>query len=156
MIRGSDCLLPNTVERATRCSSSDCSITTELRPRLIAVDDQESILRKVSEIVAREFEIVATLNDGAEVAAIVAQSRPDIVLLDLCMIEVNGFTAAREIRRRCLPVRIVFLSVQEDQDFVDAAVALNASYVLKRRMHVDLLTALRDALAGKLFTSVVL
>jgi DNA-binding NarL/FixJ family response regulator len=123
------------------------------KPKLVIADDHELITRKVLEIVAEEFDVVATLDDGKRVAETVARLKPDVVLLDISMPFVDGLSAAREVKRLGLPVKIVFLTVGEDPDSVHAATALGASYVLKRRMHVELLKALKEALAGRIFIS---
>ena len=139
---------------AGRCAGTkDGKMPADQRGKLVIADDHELITRKVIEIVAEEFEVAATLNDGVRVAETVARLQPDIVLLDISMPFVDGLTAAREVKSLGLPVRIVFLTVGEDTDSVHEAMALGASYVLKRRMHVDLLFALNEALAGRTFTS---
>ena len=121
--------------------------------KLVIADDHELITRKVVEIVSEEFDVAATLSDGKQVAETVERLQPDIVLLDISMPFVDGLTAAREVKRLKLPVKIVFLTVGEDPDSVHAAMALGASYVLKRRMHTELLFALKEALAGRNFIS---
>lgn len=123
------------------------------RKKLVIADDHDLIISKVVEIVGDEFDILATLNDGARVAETVARLQPDIVLLDISMPFVDGLSAAREVKRLGVPARIVFLTVGEDSDCVHVAMALGASYVLKRRMHLDLLVALNEAAAGRTFIS---
>jgi DNA-binding NarL/FixJ family response regulator len=124
--------------------------------KVLIADDHDFILNKVIEIVADRFAVVATLNDGAQVAETVAELMPDVVILDISMPVVDGLTAARELKRHGLPAKIVFLTVGEDSDWVHAAMALGASYVLKRRMHTDLPIALNEALAGRVFVSPLL
>jgi DNA-binding NarL/FixJ family response regulator len=123
------------------------------KPKLLIADDHELIVKKVTEIVADEFNVVATLSDGANVAETVARLQPQVILLDICMPLVDGLTAARRVKRLGVPVGIVFLTVGEDGDCVHSALALGASYVLKRRMHIDLLEALNASLAGRTFIS---
>jgi len=68
----------------------------------------------------------------------------------------DGIQAAHQLKRLGSTSKVVFLTVQDDSDYVDAATAMGASYVLKPRMYSDLLTATREALAGRLFFSVPL
>lgn len=121
--------------------------------KVVIADDHNFIISKVIEIVSDRFAVVATLNDGAQVAETVAMLEPDVVILDISMPLVDGLTAAREVRRMGLPAKIVFLTVGEDSDWVHAATDLGAGYVLKRRMHTDLPIALSEALAGRTFVS---
>jgi DNA-binding NarL/FixJ family response regulator len=123
------------------------------RPRVLLADDHDHILNKAKDILAKQFVVVATLNDGRNVAQAAATLKPDILILDISMPCVEGIAAAREVRRLGLPVKLVFLTVTEDSDCVQVAVALGASYVLKHRMHLDLITALRETLAGRIFIS---
>lgn len=63
---------------------------------------------------------------------------PDILILDIAMPKCSGIQEAQELRRRGTTSKIIFLTVQEDADYVWAASEIGASYVLKPRMIVDL------------------
>jgi DNA-binding NarL/FixJ family response regulator len=126
---------------------------SENRPKVVLADDHNDILAKAEEILREQFAVVATLNDGRDVAQTAAMLKPEILVLDISMPCVDGIAAAREVRRLGLPVKLVFLTVTEDSECLRVAVTLGASYVLKRRMHLDLITALKEALAGRIFIS---
>jgi DNA-binding NarL/FixJ family response regulator len=100
-----------------------------------------------------DYEVVATVNNGILAAQAVSLFNPDIVVLDIAMPGTDGFETARRIRELALPTRIVFLTITEDWDYVLAASKLGASYVLKRRIYSDLLPAVNETLAGRLFVS---
>jgi len=125
----------------------------DAKRKLVIADDHDFILSKVIEIVSDDFDVVATLNDGGQVAETVLTLKPDAVILDISMPFVDGLTAAREVKRLGLPTKVVFLTVGEDSDCRQVARSLGASYVLKRRMHTDLPIALHEALAGRAFVS---
>jgi DNA-binding NarL/FixJ family response regulator len=57
------------------------------------------------------------------------------------------------LRRRGLATKIIFLTVQEDLDYLKAAQEIGAGYVLKPRMSTDLIVAVREALMGRMFVS---
>jgi DNA-binding NarL/FixJ family response regulator len=65
----------------------------------------------------------------------------------------DGFETAREIKERARTTRIVFLTAIEDVDYACAARDMGSSYVVKRRMRTDLLTAAREAMGDNLFFS---
>ena len=66
----------------------------------------------------------------------------------------NGIEAARHLHAAGSPVKVVFLSVHDDPDYVRAALAAGAlGYVVKCRMASDLLPALREVSAGRSFVS---
>ena len=125
-------------------------------PKVIIADDHGGVLTVASMLLAGEFDVIATVADGAMAVKVVSQLKPDIVILDIGMPVTNGIQAAHQLKNLGLAPKVVFLTVQDDSDYVDAATAMGASYVLKPRMYSDLLTATREALAGRLFFSVPL
>jgi DNA-binding NarL/FixJ family response regulator len=126
------------------------------RPTVILADDHTRIVTVASMLLVGEFEIVATVGDGATAVRAVAQLKPDVVVLDIGMPGTDGIQAANQLKELGLTPKVIFLTVQDDYDYVDAACALGASYVLKPRMYSDLLTAIKEALAGRSFFSVPL
>jgi DNA-binding NarL/FixJ family response regulator len=123
------------------------------RPTVVLADDHEGVLSRVREILSTDFTILAAVNDGSEVPLVALKHKPDILVLDIAMPGLDGIQAAREVRRLALPSKLIFLTVQEDADYVQAAQALGASYVLKPRMHIDLPLAIQESLAGRMFVS---
>jgi DNA-binding NarL/FixJ family response regulator len=123
------------------------------RPTVILADDHDGILTVASTLLTGEFEIVATAADGASAVNAAVKLRPDLVILDVVMPGTGGIQAARQLQELGLTLGVVFLTVQEDTDYVDAAWKMGASYVLKPRMYSDLVTAVRETLAGRTFFS---
>src|SRR5580704_11474253 len=119
------------------------------RPTVIVADDHPGILTVASMLLIGEFEIIATLADGATAVEAIARLRPDVVILDIEMPGTDGIEAARQLKELGLAAKVIFLTVQDDSDYVDAACAMGASYVLKPRMYSDLLTAMKEAMAGR-------
>jgi len=125
----------------------------DLRRTVALADDHVGVLREATALLADEFKIVAAVDDGAKAVQSGLEFHPDIFILDICMPRLSGIQAAREMRRLGLSARLVFLTIQEDADYVEAARSLDASYVLKPRMHTDLPRAVRETLAGGIFLS---
>ena len=96
---------------------------------------------------------MATGVDGDAALNALSVFSPDIVVLDIGMPGKDGFETAREVKKRAPAARIVFLTAMEDVDYVRVAHDMGGSYVIKRRMHTDLLTAVREAMVGNLFFS---
>ncbi len=124
-----------------------------LRPTVVLADDHQGVLTAAAMLVGMEYEVVATVGDGAGAVRAVTALKPDVVVLDIGMPGTDGIQAASQLRRLGFPVKVVFLTIQDDSDCVDAAGAMGASYVLKPRMYSDLLTAIKEALAGRTFFS---
>jgi DNA-binding NarL/FixJ family response regulator len=122
-------------------------------PRAVIADDHPAILEKVSEILAGKASIVASAHDGVASVRAVTLHNPDVLVIDIVMPHLNGIEAAREIRGRSLHCRIIFLTIQEDPEYLRIAQDIGASYVLKRKMRTDLLAALESELQGSHFYS---
>jgi DNA-binding NarL/FixJ family response regulator len=94
------------------------------------------------------------VGNGKAVLHSAAELQTDVCVLDISMPTLSGIEAATQLRERGSTVRIVFLTVNSDDDFVQAALATGAlGYVLKSSMASDLCPAVKAALAGHLFVS---
>ena len=105
-------------------------------------------------ILEPEFEVVGTVDDGQAVLEATKSLNPDVLVLDISMGVMSGLEAARLLRRIGSTAKIVFLTVHNDQDFVEEAFSAGAvGYVIKPRLGTDLLVAVREALIGHRFVS---
>jgi DNA-binding NarL/FixJ family response regulator len=109
---------------------------------------------RVNTLLRSHFEVVAAVNDGQAAVDAAARLKPDLVLLDMLMPKMDGIRAAQELKRQGHSAKVVFLTVQQDEEFVAAAFESGATaYVFKSRMHSDLVWAIDRALAGEVFVS---
>ena len=107
-----------------------------------------------SDAVAGECLVVGRVGDGCELLAEAERLHPDVIVLDITMLGLDGIEAARQLRRSRRPARLVFLTVHEDADYARAALdAGGLGYVVKARLASDLLPAIRAALADRRFVS---
>jgi DNA-binding NarL/FixJ family response regulator len=112
------------------------------------------MLANASDILQNQFEVVATVTDGRAAVNATFDLNPDLVVLDIIMPELDGLHAAKELRRRGSKAKVVFLTVQQDEEYVAAALESGGlAYVLKSRMYSDLVQAVGEALAGDIFIS---
>lgn len=111
------------------------------------------MLEELTRLLKREFKIVAAVPDGALAVERVADLKPDAVLLDIHMPVMGGIEVAQQLRRSGSSVKIIFLTIETDSEYVRLATTLGASYVIKSRLRRDLLIAIKEALAGRLFVS---
>jgi DNA-binding NarL/FixJ family response regulator len=126
---------------------------SKTKATIVLADDNPAMLAEVSRFLNGHFDVLASVSNGALAVQNVVDLRPDIVILDIAMPVMGGMEAAREIKRLNLPTKIIFLSIQKDRDYIEAATQMGASYVLKPRMQSDLLPAINEALAGREFVS---
>jgi len=137
----------NRQEQRGRCSAT-------ATPRVLLVDDERAFLRTVALQLENEFEIVGMTVSGARAVALTTKLSPDVVVLDISMPTTSGIEAALCLGERSCPARIVFLTVHDDPDFVQAALHAGAAgYVLKPRLVTDLIPAIWAALNGDIFVS---
>jgi DNA-binding NarL/FixJ family response regulator len=112
------------------------------------------MLEAARRILEPEFQVVGTVHDGQALLEAADALRPDVVIIDISMGMLNGLEAARLLTRRESQPKIVFLTVHQDQEFVEEAFSVGAlGYVVKPRLGTDLLPAVREALAGRAFVS---
>lgn len=124
------------------------------RPRALIADDHLLLLECLKTIVERECEILATATDGRELVVLAAELNPDLILLDIGMPLLNGIEVARQIKRTNPHVKLIFVTMQADREYVREAFEAGASgYVLKQAAASELLAAVRDVQQGRFFIS---
>lgn len=116
--------------------------------RILIVDDHEALRAGVRTVLeARGLEVCGEAANGLEALEKVTRLRPDLVILDITMPVLDGFTAAREIHKRLPGVGILLLSMHESASMVNVAKSSGASgYVAKSEGIARLLRAV-DAIA---------
>jgi len=124
------------------------------RARILLADDHKEIRDRAVRLLEPEFEVVGAVSDGNALVRVFAQLKPDVCIIDISMPYLNGIEAAIKLRENGSEARIVFLTVNEDSDFVRAALKTGAlGYVVKSRMATDLCLAINGAIRGHLFVS---
>jgi len=122
--------------------------------RLLVAEDHAGMRDKVVSILEIEFSVVCSVNNGQEMLDAESRINPDIVILDVSMPTMNGIEAAIRLKQRNSKARIIFLTVHEGPEFLQAALATGAlGYVSKSRLASDLRLAVREAMAGRRFVS---
>jgi DNA-binding NarL/FixJ family response regulator len=102
------------------------------------------------------FDVVGCVEDGESLVEAAGKLHPDAIVTDISMPKLNGIEAANQLRESGSSSKIVFLTAHVDADFVQAALKTGAlAYVSKLRINTDLLVAIGEALAGRVFVSVI-
>jgi DNA-binding NarL/FixJ family response regulator len=125
--------------------------------KVFLADDHQLMIAAVQTALEREddIEIVGTTTDAANVLPLVAELRPDVVVLDVLMPQIDGIAVLERIRARFDDVHVVLLSASEDQSLVGQAREKGASaFVHKQIDPVELAPILRQALDAHEFQSV--
>jgi DNA-binding NarL/FixJ family response regulator len=122
--------------------------------RVVLADDHREVIAKIRGILGEDFEVVEEVVNGVQAVSAVLALDPDIFVTDISMPLLNGLQAARSIQKTNSRVKIIFLTIHEDRDFIAAAFSAGATgYVTKRRLSTDLVVAMQEALKGRTFVS---
>jgi DNA-binding NarL/FixJ family response regulator len=125
--------------------------------RILVADDHDLLRRGLKAILGARpgWEICGEAHTGREAVAMAGQLKPDIVVLDICMPELNGVEATRQIRKLSPRTEVLILSVHHSEHLIrDILEAGARGYVVKSDSDSDLVTAI-ESLANRkpFFTS---
>jgi DNA-binding NarL/FixJ family response regulator len=117
-------------------------------------DDHKEIRDKVKRYLEADFNVIDAVENGRQLLDAAARLDPDLCLLDISMPVLDGIETATQLKESGSKAKVIFLTVHEDSDFLQAALKTGASgYVIKRRMASDLRRAVKEALSGGIFIS---
>ena len=122
--------------------------------RILLADDHTLVRRGVRLILESDpgLRVVAEPGDGAEAVTLGRTHEVDLAVLDVAMPRMTGIQAARELARRTPGLRILMLSMYDNEQYFFESLKAGASgYVLKSVADQDLLNACRAAMRGELF-----
>lgn len=124
------------------------------KARVLLVDDHALLRTGVANIINQEpdLRVVAEAENGLEAIAAFERHAPDVTLLDLRMPVMEGVEAVRQIRERDPRARVIVLTTYDTDDEISQALKAGAkAYVLKDIAADDLVSCIRDVLAGKTY-----
>lgn len=124
------------------------------RIRILVADDHTLVRQGIVRIIREEpdMEVVGEAGDGLETVAEAVRLRPDVILLDIGMPRLSGIEAARQIAQIDARIRILMLTVYDEEGFLFEALRAGASgYLLKGADVDELVSAVRSAHAGDVF-----
>ena len=123
------------------------------RPTVVFADDHLQVLETARALLQPTYNVAKLITSGEQAVQWIIKLRPDLAVLDICMPDVDGFSAARTINQAGTNTRILLLTELEDEDYIREARLLSYGYVLKRRLASDLVPALISASSGTFFLS---
>jgi DNA-binding NarL/FixJ family response regulator len=129
-------------------------MTTPLKTNILVADDHPIVLRGLRMVLDAQpdFAVVAEATDGDEAVERALADDIDLAILDISMPRKTGLQAAREITHRKPEVRVLMLSMHDNEQYLFEAIRAGASgYVLKSAVDRDLVEACRAAMRGEPF-----
>jgi DNA-binding NarL/FixJ family response regulator len=125
-----------------------------LKTRILLADDHAVVRKGLRLVLDREadLEVVAEAGDGAEALALALGDNIDLAVFDVSMPRLTGLQAARQLSKRRPELRILMLSMYENEQYLFEALKAGASgYVLKSVVDRDLVEACRATMRGESF-----
>jgi len=129
-------------------------MTPQKRIRILLADDHTVLRAGLRALLAGQcdLEVIGEASDGAEAIRLAQTLHPDVVVMDIGMPGVNGIDATARIKREQPGVKVLILSMHDDQGYLRQVLRAGASgYVLKRAADTELLAAIRAAARGEVF-----
>jgi len=122
--------------------------------RVVLADDHQEVIASIRGTLGDEFEVIEAVANGNQAVIAVLASDPDVLVIDISMPILDGLQAARKLQKNNCRVKIIFLTIHEDREFIAAALSTGAmGYVTKPRLSTDLVFAIHEALKGNIFVS---
>jgi two-component system, NarL family, nitrate/nitrite response regulator NarL len=124
--------------------------------KLIIVDDHQLFIDGIKSLLKNEKEIkvVGEALNGIEAMARITEEKPDIILLDINMPDMDGVETTREIRKKFPEVKIIILTMHNQHEFISNLVSEGAlGYILKNTGKTELINAIKTVHGGNAFFS---
>ena len=119
-------------------------------------DDHPIFRHGLKEIIETDslLKVVAEAGDGRSALEKIELLRPDVVVLDIDMPEMDGFAVAKEIRKKSLPVEIIILTIHREEELFQEALDLGVKgYALKDSAISDMISGVKSVTAGRAYIS---
>ncbi len=120
------------------------------RARLLIADDHTLVAEVCKNLLEPEFEVAGIVDNGRALLRMAAELKPEVVILDIAMPQLNGLDAGEEIKRLLPATKLVFLTMNTSPEVAAEAFRRGASaYVVKHAAASELITAVRRALRSE-------
>ena len=124
--------------------------------RVLIADDHRLMVEGTKQALQKAggFEVVGEAVNGVQVLPLVRRLKPELVLLDLRMPQMDGLTCLAKIRKEFPDIKVAILSVSQEPELIQTALKRGAcAYIVKSIDPDDLAGALRQAIDGNVFTT---
>lgn len=124
------------------------------RARLLIADDHRLLAEACKTLLEPEFEVVGIVDNGRALLRLANELKPDVVVLDVAMPQLNGLDAADQLKRDMPATKLVFMTMNLSPEVAAEAFRRGASgYVVKSSSAQELVTAIRRALRSESYMS---
>ena len=124
--------------------------------KIVIADDHPIVRRGLRQVIESDLQlaVLGEANHGIEALSLIEQLKPEVVVLDVDMPEMDGFQTAQEIQKRSLPVKFIFLTIHSGEQFFHSAMDFGANgYLLKESAISEIINAIKTVAKGEFFVS---
>jgi CheY-like chemotaxis protein len=125
-------------------------MSSDRRPRVLLADDFADLLTAIGRLLARDCEVVGSVDDGGALLEAVERLQPDLIVLDMNIPTVSGLEACRQITTANPRIKVILMTAARDPAIMGAALAAGAAaFIQKQAIAEDLLSAITSACADR-------
>jgi DNA-binding NarL/FixJ family response regulator len=124
------------------------------RARVLLADDHRGAAEQLSNLLARDFELVAIVEDGLALVEAAKRLQPDVIVADISMPRLDGLGALAELKKENPHVKFIFTTMFAEPSFARQTLEAGAKgFVVKHSAWTELVPAILAVLDGKTFVS---
>jgi DNA-binding NarL/FixJ family response regulator len=117
---------------------------------VLLADDHEEVAKQLRALLESEFDVLAVAKDGKTMVSMANKLKPDVIVSDIAMPNLDGFAAAKILLKKNPNTRVVFITIHNDPELLHKSFeAGGMAFVLKVAAGEELIPAMRLALKGK-------
>jgi DNA-binding NarL/FixJ family response regulator len=120
------------------------------RPRVLLADDHQMLVDALRSILEPQCEVVGSVSDGRSLLEAAYKLRPDVIVVDIAMPQLNGLDAGRQLKQKMPGVKLIYMTMNEDPYLIGEAFRAGASaFLLKQAAGIELIDAIAQVLKGE-------
>jgi DNA-binding NarL/FixJ family response regulator len=127
-----------------------------MKVRILLADDHKIMREGLKALLGKRssVEVIAEAENGIETLEIARRERPDVIVMDIAMPDINGIEVTRQLKAELADIKIIALSMHSDRRFVSEILKAGAAaYVLKQAAFEDLEKAIKAVMLNRTFLS---
>lgn len=124
--------------------------------KILLADEQKSMREGLRSLLEKydEFDVAAEADSGESTVALASKYKPDVVVMDVAILDLNGIEATRRIIGKVPGAKVIAMAMNlEKHSVVEMLKAGTSGYLLKESAHEELVDAIREVVAGNIYMS---
>ncbi len=124
------------------------------KTRILLADDHQFITEGLKSLLEPQFEVIGIVEDGKTLVEKAETLNPDVIVVDISMPLLNGIEAVRQIKKKNIPAKIIFLTMHPDVTYATRALEAGAlGFVIKHSAPAELIIAIEKTLLGEIYVT---